>query len=198
MQGQWIRGEAYYRCRYPAEYAAASAFEHPRSVYLREVDVVGRLDSWLAELFSPGNLDNTCQTLASASRHHPTDSQRQAARQALAGCQRRLDRYRAALEAGTDPTVVQQWIAEVTATRAAAEAQLRESRTAPDGLTAEQVRELFEQAGRLVHALDRSDPTLRAQLYEELGIDGVYDPNRHTVHVQAEPGRCIGRVGGGT
>jgi site-specific DNA recombinase len=198
MQGQWIRGEAYYRCRYPAEYAAASAFEHPRSVYLREVDVVGRLDSWLAELFSPGNLDNTCQTLASASRHHPTDSQRQAARQALADCQRRLDRYRAALEAGTDPAVVQQWIAEVTATRAAAEAQLRESRTAPDGLTAEQVRELFEQAGGLVHALDRSDPTLRAQLYEELGINGVYDPDRHTVHVQAELGRRIGRVGGGT
>ena len=74
LQGQWIRGEAYYRCRYPAEYATASGFEHPRSVYLREVDLIGRLDSWLAELFSPDNLDNTCQTLASASRHHPTDS----------------------------------------------------------------------------------------------------------------------------
>jgi site-specific DNA recombinase len=198
MQGQWIRGEAYYRCRYPAEYAAASAFDHPKSVYLREVDVIDRLDSWLAEQFSPGNLDNTCQTLASASRHHPTDSQRQAARQVLADCQRRLDRYRAALEAGTDPTVVQQWIAEVTATRAAAEAQLRESRTEPDGLTAEQVRELVEQAGGLVHTLDHSDPTLRAQLYEELGINGVYDPHRHTVHVQVELGRRIGRVGGGT
>jgi hypothetical protein len=39
---------------------------------------------------------------------------------------------------------------------------------------------------------------LRAQLYEELGIDGVYDPNSHTVHVQAELGRRIGGVGGGT
>jgi hypothetical protein len=44
----------------------------------------------------------------------------------------------------------------------------------------------------------RSDPTLRAQLYEELGINCVYDPDRHTMHVQAELGRRIGRVGGAT
>ena len=152
----------------------------------------------MAELFSPANLDHTCQTLATASRSDPTSHQRRAAQQVLADCQRRLDRYRAALEAGTDPAVVQQWIAEVTATRAAAEAQLRDSHTAPDGLTPEQVRGLLEQAGGLVDALDRSDPALRAQLYEELGIDGVYDPNSHTVHVQVELGRRIGRVGGGT
>ena len=71
LQGQWIRGEAYYRCRYPVEYAAASGFQHPKSVYLREVDLVGRLDDWLADLFSPANLDHTCQTLATASRSDP-------------------------------------------------------------------------------------------------------------------------------
>jgi site-specific DNA recombinase len=198
LQGQWIRGEAYYRCRYPAEYAAASDFQHPKSLYLREVDLVGRLDDWLAELFNPANLDHTCQTLATASRSDPAGDQRRAAQQILADCQRRLERYRAALEAGTDPAVVQQWIAEVTATRATAEAQLRDSRTATDGLTPEQVRDLVEQAGGLVEALNWSDPALRAQLYEELGIDGVYDPDSHTVHVQVELGRRIGRVGGGT
>lgn len=198
LQGQWIRGEAYYRCRYPAEYAAASGFQHPKSVYLREIDLVGRLDDWLADLFSPANLDHTCHTLATASRSDPTSHQRRATQQVLADCQRRLDRYRAALEAGTDPAIVQQWIAEVTATRAAAEVQLRDSHTAPEGLTPEQVRGLLEQAGGLVNALDRSDPALHAQLYEELDIDGVYDPNSHTVHVQAELGRRIGRVGGGT
>jgi site-specific DNA recombinase len=90
----------------------------------------------------------------------------------LADCQRRLDRYRAALEAGIDPAIVQQRITEVTATRTAAEFQLRDSRTDPDGLTPEQVRGLLEQAGGLVEALDRSDPALRAQLNEELGING--------------------------
>jgi site-specific DNA recombinase len=200
LQGQWIRGEAYYRCRYPAEYAAAADVDHPKSVYLREVNLVGRLDDWLAELFSPANLDHTCRILATASRSDPAIDQRRAAQQVLTDCQRRLDRYRAALEAGTDPAIVQQWIAEVTATRAAAEAQLRQQRIAPDTPTPEQIRRLLEQAGGLIDALGSSDPALRAQLYEELavGIDGVYDPDRHTVHVQAELGRRIGRVGGGT
>jgi hypothetical protein len=49
----------------------------------------------------------------------------------------------------------------------------------------EQVRGLLEQAGGLVETLDRSDPALRAQLCEELGIGGTYDPNSHTVHVKA-------------
>ena len=74
-QGHWIRGEAYYRCRYPAEYAAAD-FDHPKSVYLRETGVVRRLDTWLAELFSPANLDHTCHTLATASRSDPAGDQR--------------------------------------------------------------------------------------------------------------------------
>jgi hypothetical protein len=135
---------------------------------------------------------------ASARRSDPAGDHRRAAQQVLADCQRRLDRHRAALEAGTDPVVVQQWIAEVTVTRAAAEAQLRDARTAPDGLTPEQVRDLLEQAGGLVDALAHSDPALRAQLYEELGIDAIYDPNSHTVPIQVELGRRIGRVGGGT
>jgi site-specific DNA recombinase len=142
-------------------------------VYLREVDLVGRLDNWLAELFSPANLDHTCHTLATISRSAPNGDHRRAAQQVLVDCQRRLDRYRTAIEAGTDPTVVQHRIAEVTATRATAEAKLRDSRTAPNGLTPEQIQDLVEQAGGLVEALHRSDPTQRAQLYEELGIDGV-------------------------
>jgi hypothetical protein len=42
-----------------------------------------------------------------------------------------------------------------------------------------------------VEALDRSDPALRAQLYEELGINDVYDPNRHTVQVQVGLGSVL-------
>jgi hypothetical protein len=57
------------------------------------VDLVGRLDEWLAELFSPANLDRTCQTLATASRSDPASHQRRAAQQVLADCQHRLDRY---------------------------------------------------------------------------------------------------------
>jgi hypothetical protein len=43
-------------------------------------------------------------------------------RQIIADCDQRLARYQAALEAGTDPTLISHWIAEVNATRAAATA----------------------------------------------------------------------------
>jgi hypothetical protein len=53
MQGNWVREEAYYRCRYPAQYAIATKTRHPKSVYLREADLLPHLDGWIAELFDP-------------------------------------------------------------------------------------------------------------------------------------------------
>jgi hypothetical protein len=47
MQGDCRHQTAYYRCRYAAEYATANDIDHPRNVYLREVDVVSGLDQWL-------------------------------------------------------------------------------------------------------------------------------------------------------
>ncbi|HET9878283.1 MAG TPA: zinc ribbon domain-containing protein, partial [Candidatus Limnocylindria bacterium] len=45
MQGQWTHGEAYYRCRFPDEYALANHIQHPRNVYLREKHVLPPLDA---------------------------------------------------------------------------------------------------------------------------------------------------------
>ena len=66
MQGQWVRGEAYYRCRYPTEYAHSAHLDHPVNVYLRETDLVPKLDTWLARLVSPANIETTCRRLAAA------------------------------------------------------------------------------------------------------------------------------------
>ena len=49
------------------------------------------------------------------------DAAREAARRKLGDCDERLDRYRTALEGGTDPAVVTGWIAEVQGERLAAE-----------------------------------------------------------------------------
>jgi hypothetical protein len=199
LQGQWIRGEAYYRCRYPAEYATSVGFNHPWSVYLREVDLLPRIDAWLGQLTGPDHLEATCQTLAVASDQQATRSaERAAARQQLADCDRRLARYRAALEAGTDPAVVGQWIAEVTAARQAAEAGLHQLDASPEPLSPERIRAMLEEVGGLAAALDGADPVLRAQLYEELEIEATYDPGARVVEVRADFRRRMVRVGGGT
>ena len=104
----------------------------------------------------------------------------------------------AALEAGTDPMVVGRWIAEVTAARQAAEASLRQLDAAPEPLSPEAIRRALEEVGGLAAALDGADPVLRAQLYEELGIEGTYDPHARVVAVRADLRRPMVRVGGGT
>jgi len=48
MQGSWNNGEAYYRCRFPEQYADANGISHPRNVYLRERRLVEPLYRWLA------------------------------------------------------------------------------------------------------------------------------------------------------
>jgi hypothetical protein len=44
VQGSWNNGRAYYRCRFPAEYAIAK-YKHPKTVYLREDAVLTGLDT---------------------------------------------------------------------------------------------------------------------------------------------------------
>jgi site-specific DNA recombinase len=199
LQGQWIHGQAYYRCRYPAEYAAAAGYDHPRSVNLREADLLPKIDTWLARLTDPDHLQATCEAIAAAGDASTAlHDERAAARRVLADCDRRLGRYRAALDAGTDPSVVGQWIAEVTASRHAAEATRHSLAAPPSLLDPEQIRHVLEELGGLMAALDCSDPALRAQLYQELGIQGTYDPHSRIVVVQADLGRPIERVGGGT
>jgi site-specific DNA recombinase len=59
MSGKWNNDQAYYLCRFPAEYALANRVSHPKNVYLKEADVLGKVDEWLAELFAPVNIDAT-------------------------------------------------------------------------------------------------------------------------------------------
>ena len=100
------------------------------------------------------------------------------------------------MEAGTDPAIVGQWIAEVTATRQAAEAALHQLETAPEPLSPDAIEAVLKEVGGLADALDKADPLLRAQLYEELGIEGTYDPHARIVAVRADFRRRTVRVGG--
>ena len=85
----------YYRCRFPAKYALVNHVEHPLSVFLREVVVIGEVDDWLEAVTKIAEWD------------------------------RRLAQYRAALDAGASPATVAAWIAEASGTPAAGRPGLR-------------------------------------------------------------------------
>ncbi len=128
MQEHTVRGAAYYRCRYPQEYALANTISHPANVYVREDAVVPALDNWLATTLKPPRLTDTLDAMA-ATQAGPTGNDQAAdrAHRTIKDCATKIARYRAALEAGADPALVTGWIAQTQAERATAERQLRDT-----------------------------------------------------------------------
>jgi hypothetical protein len=141
MQGNWNHGKAHYRCRFASEYAGLRDDAHQATIYVREDEIVPRLDDWLAQLFDPDRVDETVEQLLEAGG--PTDedaARRDDAQRRLDDCDARLAKYRTALENGADATVVATWIAEVQGERLCA---LRALNDAPDALaTADEMRAL--------------------------------------------------------
>ncbi|GIU96701.1 MAG: hypothetical protein KatS3mg013_0504 [Actinomycetota bacterium] len=107
-----------------------------------------------------------------------------------------LDRYRRALEAGTDPAVVAAWIREVTEIRRRTEREVHLAAPAPLW-GREELRALVEALGDLVGVLRTADPAKKAELYGGLGLALTYDPNARRVTVEADLAMCRDRVGGG-
>jgi site-specific DNA recombinase len=104
--------------RYAQEYALANKVDHPRSVYLRERDLLEPLDAALATAFAPHRLTETITAMVDHQDDGDADDQEIVqARARLAECNTKLARHRAALEAGADPVIVTAWIAEVEADR---------------------------------------------------------------------------------
>ena len=198
MQGSWNHDQPYYRCRYPTEYALPRGTQHQRVVYVREAQIVPPLDDWIAGVFEPERLEETCRALADAQEPLTEEAGRaEAALRTLADCDARLARYREALEAGTDPAVVTSWITEVQAERRSAEEELRRRRPVA-AFTEDDIRAMVESLGDLVGVLRTADPQRKTDLYDSLGLSLTYEPKKRRVLVGADLGgvRPV-RVGGG-
>ena len=95
MQGSWNHEQAYYRCRYPTEYALPGRAQHPRTVYVREAQIVPPLDDWISGVFEPDRLGETCRALVESQEPPVIDDDRASTvRQVLVDCDARLARYR--------------------------------------------------------------------------------------------------------
>ena len=196
LQGAWNHKEPYYRCRYASEYAATSEIDHPKNVYLREADLLPQLDEWLVETFAHDNIDQLCKQIAEAG---DDDTQRlmetEIVKRELASCRQKIERYKSALETGSDVALVMSWIAEQTAKQSGLEAKLRLLNTRPIRISEEEIREGLEEIGGLAMLLSEGDQIKRAEFYAELDLQGTYDPRSSTVDVAfGTRGRMV-RVG---
>ncbi len=187
MHGSYNHGLAHYRCRYPSEYAIVNEVDHPRNVYLREDAVIGSLDGWLAQVFDPENIDETLDALHATKGDDAEVAKTDAARKRLTDCDKRLARYRAALDSGVGP-VVTTWIAEVQAERLSAEVELDRATGHNHGrLSREQLAALVNGLGNLLEVLANAALEDKAEVYRQLGLRLTYDPARRVVVAESDP-----------
>ncbi|MEV6491168.1 zinc ribbon domain-containing protein [Actinoplanes sp. NPDC051633] len=181
MQGQHSNGLAYYRCRYPQEYALANNVDHPRNVILREDNLVGPLDTWLAQEFSPLQRRHTIAKLVNQAATEAPVAAEASDGPTVAQCDAKLVRYRAALDAGADPAVVTAWIAETQSDRERAQEHIRTKAQEQDvartsDLTEDEVVAIVEQLGDMITVLRDAEPEHKLDVYRNLGLLLTYTP----------------------
>ncbi|MGC4795581.1 recombinase family protein [Micromonospora saelicesensis] len=202
MQGQYNHGDAYYRCRFPQEYALANHVEHPSNVYLREDALTDPIDTWLASAFAPHHIESTITAMTEAQPLDHSPAAGTAAQTIITECDAKLERYRAALDAGADPAVVTGWIAQTQAERARAEADLpANTGTAPRRMSRAEITTLVNALGDIAAVLRDADPADKAEVYRQLGLRLNYHTETQTVRaaidLSAHRGVMV-RVRGGT
>ncbi len=183
MQGQWNHDEAYYRCRFPQEYALANTIDHPRNVYLAERDVLPRLDDWLAQAFAPTRLEPMINQLYEAQDNRPGMSNDADIDAVIADCDDKLARYRQALEAGAAPALVAIWTVDVQARKAEALARER-SRRQQQRMTRAEIEALVDALGNIHTVLSAADPHDQAEVYRRLNLRLAYQPAERLVRAE--------------
>ena len=199
MQASWNNKRAYYRCKFPSEYAVAEE-KHPKTVYVREDAVLPGLDNWIEELFDEDHIEQTCDALAAASGAEPADLPEReiAIRDKLKECTEKLQKYRQLLETQPDVTVVGTWIAEVERERKNLELQLN-NKPINRTMTAKEIRDIVSQLRDISTALTQATPEDRRAVYDELGVTLTYHPDNNAIEAGAGAPHVLRvGVGGGT
>ncbi|MFD6108114.1 hypothetical protein ACFWFQ_36290, partial [Nocardia salmonicida] len=187
MQGTWNHDRAHYRCRYPSEYALANHIDHPPSVYLREDHLTEPIDRWLAQAFRPDQIEQAITALETARTDRSAELV--AARESIGELDRRLARYREALDAGADPSTIAGWTLQTQADRRLAVSYLQDLEERTDGQdsrpTREEIDEIVEAGEEILAALRGADPEEKNRLYRQLGLTVIYGDRTREIVVEA-------------
>lgn len=191
MQSHWMHDVPYYRCRFPAEYALANRVQHPLNVYLREDQVIGKVNRWLAREFAPHRLHKTIADLAAAAQlaeplPRPDDDHEETALQ-IAECDRKLAGYRATLDAGANSATVAAWIAETEAEKARYLAVRRPNGARHRRMTEAEIKAIVDRLADLARVLADADPNDKSEIFCQLGLRLTYHPGRRLVKAQVMP-----------
>lgn len=105
----------------------------------------------------------------------------------IAACDAKLEKYRAALEAGVDPETVGGWINTVKAERAAALAKTPAAHTTAipsRRLTDEDIKMTVQALGDIRDVIRNASAEDKARVYDELELQLTYNPAKKEVRAE--------------
>ena len=145
-----------------SEYAMVNRIDHPKVVYLREAEILGDVDGWLATAFTPDRISAVIDMMADQMTDPGAEKAADLRRQ-LARCDRKLVQYRAALDAGADPAEVTGWINDVKKERVRLE---RGVKAAPrgTGISRDEIADVLQRTGDLAQLAINAAPEDKADL----------------------------------
>jgi site-specific DNA recombinase len=174
LQGNTVRGHAFYRCKASRDYPVPQD-THPPSLAVREDRLLPHVDQWLLNLFAPDRVELTAaQVVEADAEGNREDAGVARARLALIECERKLARHLDGLEAGIAAEVIVPRIAAAQREKEAAKAVLATAPPPPKALTFGEVIETLSALHGLPELLDRIEQADRAALYQALGLTVRY------------------------
>ncbi|MEU4287242.1 hypothetical protein AB0E63_03390 [Kribbella sp. NPDC026596] len=145
------------------------------------------MNEWIAELFSPENLDRTVALLAGAqSEEDPADAAERRFRQRIAIADATMVRLQRALEAGWDPEALTSQYNAATAEKKAGLAGL-EALEPAERLSAADIRAMVQELGAVKAVLDQADRGDLADLYGALKLEVSYNYKTRVADVSIRP-----------
>lgn len=198
MQGAWrknradgTKGRTLYRCAMRSTRALPPQLsDHPKSLYVREDLILGRLDEWIGSLITP-------EALTAGQAHASSDERAVSLRLRITETDNKISALVAALESGVAVEELTSQLAKRSQEKRGLEAQLRQM-TEVHRVTAAELELAIKELGGLARILPSADPATRAKLYASLGIRLQYDHDAKQVRATAESACVPGRVRRGT
>ena len=186
MVGNPNHGRLYYRCTASRDFVRQRQINHPPALYLREDTITGPIDRFLHDELTGRTLTDNLRRVADAQYRaalaaHDATGEIEKIRQTIADADKKINRYRATLDAGGDPALIASWISETTAIRKTAQARLGLTEAPPQRMTQDQLDAIAEAFADLISLLRDAHPSDKAELYSRIGLRLTYQPRPETV-----------------
>ena len=191
-----VRGRLQYRCRVKDEYPG---IDHPRSLSVREDQLLPTIDRWLAQLFDDDHIGDTLTSLSQVESSDINNAEEIEARRAIKQCDKRIANFETALGVTDDVDTIAGFARQIERTRAerkGAEVRLRRL-TTRKGMTEDEIRAVVRSLADAVALLSAASPEDRRRVYEAAQLEVLYDHENRWAQLSVAP-RVGSGVGGGT